>query len=116
MTAAHEFWNTHYHFTATTPAIEKHLGRSTAITLVINVVAPLMFIYGKHQGKPALKEHALRLLESLPAEKNAIITGWKECGWVVQDAGQTQAMLYLRKNYCEKKRCLHCAIGMQVIK
>ena len=116
VTAAHEFWNTHYHFTATTPASEKHLGRSTAITLLINVVAPLMFIYGKHQGKPALKEHALRLLEALPAEKNAIITGWKECGWVVQDAGQTQAMLYLRKNYCEKKRCLHCAIGVQVIK
>ncbi len=116
VTATHEFWDTHYHFTADTPPTKKHLGRNTAITLLINVVAPVMFLYGKHQGKTALKDHALRLLEELPPEKNAVITGWKECGWLAADAGQTQAMLYLKKNYCDKLRCLHCAIGMQVVK
>jgi hypothetical protein len=116
VTPANEFWDTHYHFTAVTPATQKHLGSNTAITLVINVVAPLMFIYGKNHGKAALKEYALQLLEELPPEKNAVITGWKGCGWRARDAGQSQAMLYLKKNYCERKRCLHCAIGMQVIK
>ena len=116
VTPSHGFWDTHYHFAAATPPTQKHLGRNTAITLLINVVAPVMFLYGKHQGKTALKDHALRLLEELPPEKNAIITGWKECGWMAADAGQTQAMLYLKKNYCDKRRCLHCAIGMQVVK
>jgi len=116
VTPTHEFWDTHYHFATATPPTKKHLGRNTAITLLINVVAPVMFLYGKHQGKTALKDHALRLLEELPPEKNAIITGWKECGWMAADAGQTQAMLYLKKNYCDKRRCLHCAIGMQVVK
>jgi len=113
---AHTFWNTHYHFTASTPPTQKHLGISTATSLIINVVAPLMFLYGKHQGKQVMKSHALRLLEELPPEKNAVITGWNHCGWKAADAGQTQAMLHLKKNYCDKRRCLHCAIGMQVVK
>jgi hypothetical protein len=113
---AHEFWHTHYHFTASTPPSKKHLGMGTATSLIINVVAPLMFLYGKHQGKQAMKSHALRLLEELPPEKNAVITAWSQCGWKAADAGQTQAMLHLKKKYCDKRRCLHCAIGMQVVK
>lgn len=110
------FWEDHYHFTSSTPVVSKRLGRNTAIALVINVVAPMMFLYGKHQGKSELKDEAIRLLESLPAEENAIVSGWKQCGWFVEDAGQTQALLHLRKNYCDLRKCLHCAIGMQVIK
>jgi hypothetical protein len=116
VTPADAFWDTHYHFTAITPPTIKHLGRQSAMTLVINVVAPVMFVYGKHQGKTALKERAINLLQELPEEKNAIISGWKECGLIATDAAQTQALLHLKKNYCDKRRCLHCAIGMQVIK
>jgi len=112
----HAFWEDHYHFTASTPSVSKRLGENTAITLVINVVAPLMFLYGKHQGKKDLKEGAIRLLEELPAEKNSVTSGWQKCGWRVEDAGQTQALLHLKKYYCDQRRCLHCAIGMQVIK
>lgn len=112
----HEFWNDHYHFTAATPALAKRLGKNTAIALVINVVAPIMFVYGKHQGRSELKERAISLLEELPAEENGIIAGWRKCGWAVSDAGQTQALIHLKKNYCDKRKCLHCAIGMQVVK
>ena len=112
----HDFWNDHYHFTASTPVVSKKLGKNTAMALVINVVAPMMFLYGKHQGKSKLKEEAIRLLEALPAEENAIVSGWKKCGWYVEDAGQTQALLHLKKNYCDMRRCLHCAIGLQIIK
>jgi len=112
----HTFWNDHYHFSETSRPAIKRLGRNTVAALVINVVAPVMFVYGKHQGKAAMKAHALRLLEELPAEKNSVISGWKGCGWMAEDAGQTQALLFLKKNYCDQRKCLHCAIGMQVIK
>jgi hypothetical protein len=111
-----EFWEDHYHFSAATPMASKRLGTNTAQTLVINVVAPIMFEYGRHQGKPELKERAIALLSELPAEKNSIVSGWQSCGWSVTDAGQTQALLQLKKNYCDLRRCLHCAIGMQVVK
>lgn len=110
------FWDTHYHFTHEAPRASKRLGKHTAQALLINVVAPLMFIYGKHQGKAALREHAPSMLGQLEPEKNAILSGWKTCGWVARDAGQSQALLHLRKQYCERKRCLHCAIGLQVLK
>lgn len=113
---AHPFWRDHYHFTASSPESAKQLGRSTAMTLVINVVAPVMFLYGKHQGRPGLKERAIELMQSLPPEKNAIVTGWQQCGWPAADAAQTQALLHLKKQYCDQRKCLHCAVGLQVIR
>jgi hypothetical protein len=82
---------------------------------VINVVAPFMFLYGKLQGQPSLKEFAIELLQQLPAEENGIMTQWKKCGWLTQDAGQTQGLLHLKKNYCDQRRCMHCAIGLQAL-
>ncbi len=112
----HAFWEDHYHFTAASSHHAKRVGKSTAIGLVINVVAPLMFEYGKHQGKPGLKETALSLLEGFPPEKNAILTGWEKSGWKAENAGQSQALIQLKKRYCNHRKCLHCAIGLQVIR
>ena len=113
---ADAYWEDHYHFSSQSPHALKRLGETTAHTLVINVVAPVMFLYGKTQGKSILKEHALDLLRQLPAESNAIIRGWKTCGWEVEDAGQTQALLHLKKQYCDERKCMHCAIGLKIIK
>ncbi len=111
-----EYWKDHYHFKNASPSSGKRLGKDTAVYLIINLVAPFLFIYGKIQGLPLLKEKALSFLSELPAEKNAIIEGWKLCGWTAENAGQTQAMLHLKKNYCDTRRCLHCAIGLKVLK
>lgn len=112
----HDFWKEHYHFTLASSFSEKPLGKTTSHALVINVVAPFMFVYGKHLGKPHLKDDALMLLEDMSAERNSIITGWNQLGWEASNAGQTQAMLQLKKSYCDHRRCLHCAIGLQVIR
>jgi len=111
----HSFWDTHYHFTSESPVQIKQVGKNTAATLVINVVAPVMFLYGKCHGHMAMKDAAIRLLQQLPAEKNGIITQWLKCGWKIEDAGQTQGLLHLKKNYCDQHRCMHCAIGLQVL-
>jgi len=109
------FWDTHYHFTSISPKVVKQIGRNTASVLVINVVAPIMFLYGKHQGKAALKDYAIDLLQQLPAEENGVMTHWRKCGWKIEDAGQTQGLLHLKKNYCDQRRCMHCAIGLKVL-
>ncbi|HUR31797.1 MAG TPA: DUF2851 family protein, partial [Saprospiraceae bacterium] len=113
---ANEYWNTHFHFKASSSFSEKKLGRDTAISLIINVVVPFMFYYGKMQVLNELKEKAIHLLGQLPAEKNAIIKSWQGTGWYVRDAMQTQAMLQLKKEYCDQRKCLHCAIGLQLLK
>lgn len=110
------YWHTHYHFAAEAETASGRVGRSTAITLLINVVIPFMFVYGKHMGNRTIKAMALTMAEDLPAEKNAVMNGWSACGWSPKDAGQSQALLYLKKQYCDHRRCLHCAIGLQVLK
>jgi hypothetical protein len=111
----HPFWDTHYHFTSQSPVMIKQVGRNTAEVLVINVVAPVMFLYGKLQGRSTMKDAAIRLLQQQPPEKNGIVTQWLKCGWKTEDAGQTQGLLHLKKNYCDQRRCMHCAIGLQVL-
>ena len=112
----HAYWNTHYHFSKISPVAEKNLGRDTAVSLIINLVAPFMFFYGRMQGADAIRNQSVRLLESLPPEKNVITRGWSAGGWEAADAGQSQAQLHLKKEYCEQRRCLHCAIGLQLMK
>jgi hypothetical protein len=52
--------------------------------------------------------------EQLPAEKNSVTTGFRKMGIKLDYALHTQAALQLKKNYCDVKRCLECAIGHKI--
>ena len=45
-----------------------------------------------------------------------IIDGWKMLKVPVLNALETQALLFHYKNYCQKKNCLNCGIGFQLLK
>jgi len=51
----------------------------------------------------------------LPAEKNAVITRWEKAGLKAESALDSQALLQLRSNYCQKKQCLRCMVGSRII-
>ncbi|MDQ3015606.1 MAG: DUF2851 family protein [Bacteroidota bacterium] len=112
----HDFWKTHYHFKSESTVSGKKLGIDTAVSMMINLVAPFMFYYGKQNGLSALTERAIKLIAELPAEKNTIIRSWSSCGWHAEDAGQSQALIHLKKHYCDQRRCLHCAVGLDLLK
>ena len=40
------------------------------------------------------------------SENNHIVRMWKECGLPVENAGDSQALIQLKKEYCDKKECL----------
>jgi Protein of unknown function (DUF2851) len=77
--------------------------------LLINAFIPLLYAYG-HRDK------ALQWLGELKAEKNHILRGWAARGVVVNDAAGSQALLELKKEYCDKRRCLDCAIGRHLLR
>ena len=112
----HEYWKHHYHFRDEAIESEKRLGMETAQSLVINAVVPFMFFYARMQGLDSLGEKSLKLLTELPAENNAVIRKWKDHHMHAPDAGATQALLQLKSSYCDARRCLHCPIGLQVMK
>ncbi|MDR1097731.1 MAG: DUF2851 family protein [Tannerella sp.] len=109
------YWNTHYHFGGASPFQKKTIGKSAVDTLLINTVVPVLFAYGRQNSQPACCDRALKFLETLPAERNHIITVFEKAGISVKNAGDTQALIQLRREYCDRKKCLYCRIGFRVI-
>jgi len=109
------YWQTHYLFDAASPKKTKALSKSFIDLIVINTIVPLQFAYTKRQGKDIL-EHLLQLLEQIAPEKNAIVEKFNAFGIPTQNAFETQALLQLKNDYCNRGRCLACEIGIQLLK
>lgn len=113
--ATSTYWETHYRFMVPSPRKIKHLGEMTANTLIINVVAPMLFTWGKRHEQPGQCDKAVALLEEIEAEDNRITRLFVQNGMTFQNATQSQAVLTLHENYCKKRRCLECRIGNLLI-
>ena len=111
-----DYWARHYHFGAPSPVHKTSIGLSAIRVLLINTVVPMLFAYGKRHKRPEYGERALRLLESLPPEGNAVIRTFTDAGLAVRNAADSQALLQLRREYCDRGRCLSCRIGFCLIK
>lgn len=110
------YWLSHYVLDKPSKTRKKSLGKSTIHLIIINTIVPFLFLYGQMKGEEVYKDKAFRLLESLPAEKNSIIDNWKNLNLKAENACQSQALLQLKKHYCDQKKCLHCGIGNAILK
>lgn len=109
------YWDTHYTIDHPSAARPKTLGKNTIDLIVINTIAPIIFLYGEYKGDEAYKDHALNLLEKIKAEKNTIIEKWGELGIKAGQAAHSQALIHLKTHYCDQKRCLECSIGNAIL-
>lgn len=110
------YWETHYTFGSTSTKNGKHLSPFSLNLLLINTAVPILFAYGRHKQDDTLCDRAFDILEQLKAEKNHIITMWQEVGLPVDNAGDSQALIQLKKEYCDKKDCLRCRFGYEYLK
>ncbi|NJN27663.1 MAG: DUF2851 family protein [Cyclobacteriaceae bacterium] len=109
------YWIKHYLFGKPSKTHSKKLGKSAIENLLINTAAPLLFAYGIHQDREELKDRALHWLASIRSEQNAITGKWIDIGLKVNTAFDSQALIGLFNSYCLKKRCLSCAVGVEVL-
>lgn len=111
------YWDTHYTFASTPSAPTKKRVTDNAVTLLlINSVAPFYYSYGRRKDSEQHCEQAVALLEQLKAENNYIIRGWIDCGLIVKHAADSQALIQLKKQYCDRRDCLRCRIGYEYLK
>ncbi|WP_278580639.1 DUF2851 family protein [Bacteroides intestinalis] len=110
------YWEEHFNFKKTSPSQEKQVGKNAQNLIVINTVIPFLYAYGLHKADEALCERATRFLESLKAEDNHIIRHWSGAGLPVSTAADSQALLQLQKEYCDKKDCLRCRFGFEYLR
>lgn len=114
-TSASEYWNTHYIFDKSSLHEEKKIGQAAVKLLLINGILPFLFFFGKMKGNLMLKERALEFLEQIAAEKNAVMTRWEETGLKIDTALISQALHQLKTAYCDRRRCLECRIGKEIL-
>jgi Protein of unknown function (DUF2851) len=111
----HEYWNNHYQFDQPSVRRVKASVREFTQLLLINTIIPAVFYYGKTRQLPEYQQKALGWLEALSPEKNSIVDGWKLLGFPARHAHETQALLQLKKHYCDQRHCLSCAMGNAIL-
>lgn len=110
------YWETHYSFGAESRKNSKNISSSSLNLLMINTAIPMMFAYGRHLGDEAMAGRALSLLEQLRPENNYITRMWSLAGLEARSSGDSQALVQLKKEYCDKKDCLRCRFGYEYLR
>lgn len=115
-TSPTDYWQTHYAFGCESARSEKRLSAASVNLLLINTVVPMLFAYGRHKRDERLCDRAFAFLDQLRAEDNHIVRMWKACGLPVENAGDTQALIQLKNEYCDRRDCLRCRFGYEFLK
>lgn len=111
-----EYWLTHYTFRTASPQQPKTLSNTSIDLIIINTVVPFLYAYGKHKSDDRKTARAIFLLENMKPENNFITRMWSQCGLKAEHAGDSQALIQLKKEYCDLKKCLQCRIGYEYLK
>lgn len=116
--AASEYWHLHSKFgeLPSESPLPVRLSRSSKEIILINVMAPFYFAYGSLTGDMELAEKGIDLLNGINAEKNSIVAFWSSHGLKAGSAFDSQALIHLRRNYCDKSRCLECRFGHYLLR
>ena len=111
-----DYWEDHYRFDVPSKPSSKNMGDGSIDILLLNTVALFLFSYGKQHQQQYYISRSLKLLENLPAEKNNIIADFVNLGVKIDTAFESQALLELKNNYCNYKKCLQCGVGNKILK
>ena len=113
--APSDYWETHYNFRSASAGRKKFVGKGASDIILINTVVPMLFAYGKNKNLPEYCDRALRFLEEIKPEYNSIVKIFNDAGISVKTSADTQALIQLRREYCDKKKCLYCRIGFHLL-
>jgi hypothetical protein len=109
-----EFWEVHYTFGKSSKSSQKTISKSFIDLLLINTIIPLKYCYAKQNGKDS-HEDILKLIQELKSEKNSIVDKFQSLRPISNSALQSQALLQLKNSYCDKNKCLQCAVGNSLL-
>ena len=111
------YWKTHYNFGKENKPSAKKLSANFVQLCVINAIIPLQFAYHQFKSTLDFETQILALVRSLKPENNSIIKRFKAIGFedYISSALETQALLTLKNDYCNQKRCLNCNFGIKLM-
>lgn len=110
------YWRFHLQFGGTETHGVQPLKKSQTDLLIINTVVPILYAYGKHRRDDTLCAKAEDFLHTLQSEENSIIRNWRTKGIDIESAADSQALIQLRKEYCDKSNCKNCHFAFEYFK
>ena len=111
-----DYWLHHYQFGDEITAEIAPFGAMSADNVIINTVVPLLAAYGRLRDEQEYVDRAVHILQHTPGESNAITRQWSTLGLSARTAFDSQACIELHNNFCLKRRCLDCNIGVALLK
>lgn len=109
------YWSRRYNFVSESARSVRALSQDSITILIINVVVPMLYAYGVTFDDGGRMEAAVNLLHELKPEENRIVRSFADAGVACPDAFTSQAIIQLRRNYCEPRKCLYCRIGHRIL-
>jgi len=110
------YWTDHYNFEKSSQTSIEAMSQPTLDLMLINVAAPFIYANGLHRDEPTYLNAALDILHSLKPENNSIVSAWRTLGVKAYNAFESQALIQLKREYCEKHRCLQCRWGNKLLR
>lgn len=110
------YWKTRYAFKRKSKLSSKCLSASFIDKLIINLIVPMLFFYGKYISEERYVDRALRFLNEIRRESNQITKGFQRLNAPCNNAFESQALIELKNSYCNSKKCLNCRIGYALLK
>ena len=109
------YWESHYNFDKISIQKKKKMSRSFIDLILINSIIPVRFAY-EQSLKEEISDEIVDLMKSIHSEKNSIIDKFATIGVHSKNAFDSQSLLQLKKEYCDVKKCLECAVGLYLLK
>lgn len=111
-----EYWQRALDFGQRVEKKQKTIGDETIDILIINLIAPILFAYGRMEGREELEERAIDFLYATRPEKNRYTEGWRRHGVRVEHALASQSLIQLSTEFCLPQRCTECFLGARLLK
>lgn len=109
-----DFWQTHYNFAKESKSSKKVLSKSFIDLLIVNTIIPIKFSYAKFKDKQ-VEEDVLKLISAIKSERNSIVDKFNTLKPVAKSTLESQGLIQLKNEYCDKNKCLQCAIGNSLL-
>jgi len=110
------YWKQHYRFGKPATGSVPALGADSRDVILINTVIPLLIAYGQSRDDWSYVDRAVEFLQQIAPEKNKIVRSWQQLGFTTANAFETQGLIELYNNFCQRRACLNCTIGSTIIK
>lgn len=93
--------------------VDKTISFTMQNHLLLNLILPYFFYLG--YSSIEFREKAIEIAEILPPEKNNIVEQMKLLGFSIKNSFDSQAVLEIYSEFCQKKKCLNCTVGAKII-